>query len=154
MIEKTPAEIVLIRKACEITRDALILAKSLIREGISTYDIDKSIEKFIIDSGGTAPCKGYMGYPCASCISVNDMVVHGIPSKSIILKNGDIVSVDIVAAYKGYCGDATRTFCVGEVDDEKKKLDSDSSRGYDHCIGLNRFGRMAAGRRRTILVYL
>lgn len=122
MIQKTPAEIVLIKKACEITRDALILAKSLIREGISTFDIDKSIEKFIIDSGGTAPCIGYMGYPCASCISVNDVVVHGIPSKNIILKKGDIVSVDIVASYKGYCGDATRTYCVGEVDDEKKKL--------------------------------
>ena len=122
MIQKTPAEIVFIKKACEITRDALILAKSLIREGISTYDIDKSIEKFIIDSGGTAPCIGYMGYPCASCISVNDVIVHGIPSKDIILKNGDIVSVDIVASYKGYCGDATRTFCVGEVDDLKKKL--------------------------------
>ena len=122
MLQKTPAEIVLIKKACEITRDALILAKSLIKEGISTFDIDKSIEKFIIDSGGSAPCIGYMGYPSATCISVNDTVVHGIPNKNIILKKGDIVSVDIVASYKGYCGDATRTYCVGEVDSEKEKL--------------------------------
>ena len=122
MLQKTPAEIVLIKKACEITRDALILAKSLIKEGISTFDIDKSIEKFIIDSGGQTPCKGYMGYPSASCISVNNTIVHGIPSKDIILKNGDIVSVDIVASYKGYCGDATRTYFVGEVSDEVKKL--------------------------------
>ena len=122
MLQKTPAEIVLIKKACEITRDALKLAKSMIKEGISTFDIDKSIEKFIIDSGGQTPCKGYMGYPSASCISVNNTIVHGIPSKDIILKNGDIVSVDIVASYKGYCGDATRTYFVGEVSDEVKKL--------------------------------
>ena len=122
MIQKTPQEIVLIKKACEITRDALIQAKSLIRAGISTFDIDKSIEKFIIDSGGETPCKGYMGYPSASCISVNEMIVHGIPSKDIILKEGDIVSVDIVASYKGFCGDATRTFLVGEVSEEKQRL--------------------------------
>ncbi len=122
MIQKTPQEIVLIKKACEITRDALIHAKSLIKAGISTFDIDKSIEKFIIDSGGETPCKGYMGYPATSCISVNEMIVHGIPSKKVILKEGDIVSVDIVASYKGYCGDATRTFLVGEVSEEKKKL--------------------------------
>lgn len=122
MIQKTPAEIVLIKKACEITRDTLIYAKSLVKEGISTFDIDKSIEKFIIESGGSPACKGYEGYPCASCISVNDMVVHGIPSKNIILKKGDIVSIDIVVSYKGYHGDACRTYPVGEIDEEKSKL--------------------------------
>ena len=122
MIQKTPAEIVLIKKACEITRNALIFAKSLVKEGISTYDIDKSLEKFIIDSGGSPACLGYEGYPAATCISVNEMVVHGIPSKDIVLKNGDIVSIDIVVAYKGYHGDATRTYAVGEIDAEKEKL--------------------------------
>lgn len=122
MLEKTPADLVLMRKACEITRDALVYAKTLCVAGKSTYDIDKSIEKFIIDSGGKAPCIGYMGYPAATCISVNSMVVHGIPSKDIILKDGDIVSVDLVVSYKGFCGDAARTYFVGEVDEEKKKL--------------------------------
>jgi len=122
VIQKTPAEIVLIKKACEITRDALVYAKSLVKEGVSTYDIDKSLEKFIIKCGGSPACLGYEGYPAATCISVNEMVVHGIPSKDIILKNGDIVSIDIVVAYKGYHGDATRTYPVGEVSDEKKKL--------------------------------
>ena len=65
MIQKTPAEIVLIKKACEITRNALIFAKSLVKEGISTFDIDKSLEKFIIDSGGSPACLGYEGYPAA-----------------------------------------------------------------------------------------
>lgn len=122
MIQKTPAEIVLIKKACEITRDALVYAKSLVKEGISTYDIDKSLEKFIIDSGGSPACLGYEGYPAATCISVNEMVVHGIPSKDVVLKNGDIVSIDIVVAYKGYHGDATRTYPVGEISEEKAKL--------------------------------
>lgn len=122
MIQKTPAEIVLIKKACEITRDALIFAKSLVKPGISTFDLDKSLEKFIIDCGGSPACLGYEGYPAATCISVNEMVVHGIPSKDIILKEGDIVSIDIVVAYKGYHGDATRTYPVGQVDAEKEKL--------------------------------
>ena len=122
MIQKTPAEIVLIKKACEITRDALIYAKTLVKPGISTFDLDKSIEKFIIESGGSPACLGYEGYPAATCISVNEVVVHGIPSKDIILKEGDIVSVDIVVAYKGYHGDATRTFPVGKISAEKEKL--------------------------------
>ena len=122
MIQKTPAEIVLIKKACEITRDALVFAKTQIRPGISTYDLDKSIEKFIIESGGSPACLGYEGYPAATCISVNEMVVHGIPSKDIVLKEGDIVSIDIVVAYKGYHGDAARTYAVGSVSDEKAKL--------------------------------
>lgn len=122
MISKTPAEIVLIKKACEITRDALIYAKTLIKPGISTYALDKSLEKFIIESGGSPACLGYEGYPAATCISVNEMVVHGIPSKSIILQEGDIVSVDIVVAYKGYHGDATRTYAVGQISEEKQKL--------------------------------
>lgn len=122
MITKTPAEIVLIKKACEITRDALVYAKTLIKPGISTFELDKFLEKFIIDSGGSPACLGYEGYPAATCISVNEMVVHGIPSKDIILKEGDIVSVDIVVAYKGYHGDATRTYPVGQVSEEKQKL--------------------------------
>ncbi len=122
MIQKTPAEIVLIKKACEITRDALVFAKKLIKPGISSFDLDKSLEKFIIDCGGTPACLGYEGYPAATCISVNEMVVHGIPSKDIILKEGDIVSIDIVVRYKGYHGDATRTYPVGEISEEKEKL--------------------------------
>ena len=122
MIQKTPAEIVLIKKACEITRDALVYAKTLVKPGVSTYDIDKSIEKFIIESGGSPACLGYEGYPAATCISVNEMVVHGIPSKDIVLKEGDIVSIDIVVAYKGYHGDATRTYPVGKISPEKEKL--------------------------------
>ena len=107
MIQKTPAEIVLIKKACEITRDALVFAKTLVKAGATTFDIDKGLEKFIIDSGGTPACLGYEGYPAATCISV---------------KEGDIVSIDIVVRYKGFHGDATRTYPVGKISQEKEKL--------------------------------
>ena len=122
MIQKTPSEIALMRKAGEMTRDALVYAKTLVKPGVSTYDLDKEIEKFIIRCGGSPACLGYQGFPAATCISVNEVVVHGIPSKDIVLKEGDIVSIDLVVAYKGYHGDAARTYPVGEISAEKEKL--------------------------------
>ena len=118
----SPAELVLVKKACEITRDALDYCKSLIKAGISTKELDILVEKFIIDSGAKPACKGYEGYPATICASVNDMVVHGIPSEDVVLKEGDIISVDLVVEYKGYHGDATRTFPVGKISEEKQKL--------------------------------
>ena len=116
------AEIVLMKKAGEITRDALNFCEKLIKPGISTKELDNLVEKFIINSGGLPACKGYEGYPATICASVNDMVVHGIPSDHVILKEGDIISVDLVVNYKGYHGDATRTFPVGKISEEKAKL--------------------------------
>lgn len=118
----SPAEIVLMKKAGEITRDALNFCEKLIKPGISTKELDNLVEKFIINSGGLPACKGYEGYPATICASVNDMVVHGIPSDHVILKEGDIISVDLVVNYKGYHGDATRTFPVGKISEEKAKL--------------------------------
>lgn len=118
----TPAQMVTMRKACLITKQALEYAETLIKPGISTKDLDKAIEKFIIDNGAYPASKGYEGFPGAACISVNEMVVHGIPSEKIILKEGDIVSVDIVVRYKGLHGDATRTFGVGKISPENQKL--------------------------------
>ncbi len=118
----TPAEIVLVKKACEITRDALNYCETLIKPGISTKELDILVEKFIIDSGAIPACKGYEGFPATICASVNDMVVHGIPSYDCILKEGDIISVDLVVNYKGYNGDAARTFPVGKISEEKARL--------------------------------
>ena len=118
----TPAEIVLVKKACEITRDALNYCETLIKPGISTKELDILVEKFIIDSGAIPACKGYEGFPASICASVNDMVVHGIPSFDCVLKEGDIISIDLVVKYKGYHGDAARTFPVGRISDEKKRL--------------------------------
>lgn len=118
----TPSELVLMKKACQITRDALNYCEKLIRPGISTKDLDKLVEKFIINSGGYPACKGYEGFPASICSSVNDMVVHGIPNENVILKEGDIISVDLVVNYKGLNGDAARTFPVGKISPEKEKL--------------------------------
>lgn len=118
----SPAEMVLMRKAGEITRDTLSYCKTLIKPGISTKDLDILVEKFIIDSGAIPACKNYEGYPATICASVNDMVVHGIPSFDRVLKEGDIISVDLVVNYKGFHGDATRTFPVGKISQEAEKL--------------------------------
>lgn len=121
MITKTPAEIVLMRKAGGIVRDALNYAKTLVRPGITTRELDEEISQFIENQGASLPCKGYEGYPAGTCISVNEVVVHGIPG-DLVLREGDIVSIDLVASYKGYCGDATRTFGVGKISPQKQRL--------------------------------
>ena len=117
-----PAEIVLMRKAGQITRDALNYVESLIKPGISTLELDKSVKKFIIDSGATPSFLGYEGYPASICASPNEYVVHGIPSADTILKEGDIISIDLGVIYKGYNGDAARTFPVGKISPAKQRL--------------------------------
>ena len=117
-----PAEMVLMRKAGQITRDALSYCKSLIKPGVSTKELDILVDKFIIDSGAIPACKNYEGFPASICASVNDMVVHGIPNFNTILKEGDIISIDLVVNYKGFHGDAARTFPVGKISPEAEKL--------------------------------
>ena len=94
----------------------------LIRPGITTYEINEIAERVIYEGGGTCPCKGYYDYPAGTCVSVNETLIHGIPSKKIKLQDGDIVSLDVVACLKGYCADATRTFLVGTVRESVRKI--------------------------------
>ncbi len=122
MNQLTAGEIVLMRKAGALTRDALNYAQTLIKPGVSTLELDNLIKKFIINSGGSPSFLGYEGFPGSICASVNEMVVHGIPSSKIILKEGDIISIDVGVVYKGYNGDAARTFPVGKISPEKAKL--------------------------------
>lgn len=117
-----PAEIVLMKKAGGLTRDALNYAETLIKPGISTLELDNLVKKFIIESGGQPSFLGYDGFPGSICASVNEVVVHGIPSANIILKEGDIISVDVGVIYKGFNGDAARTFPVGKISPEKARL--------------------------------
>ena len=93
-----------------------------IKPGVSTYEINKIAEDVIYAGGGSCPCKGYYDYPAGTCVSVNDTLIHGIPSKKIILREGDIVSLDVVANLKGYCADATRTFLVGTCRESVRKI--------------------------------
>ena len=118
---KSEKEIELIHESCKIVRDTLEFVGSKISAGMSTRELDELIERYIRSSGANPSCLGYGGFPASACISINEMVVHGIPDDRII-KDGDIVSVDIVADKNGYHGDACRTFCVGEVKPEIKKL--------------------------------
>ena len=140
MVAKTANEIVLMKKACELTKKALDYAENLIKPGISTLDLDKMINLYIIECGGIPSFLGYQGYPASACISVNDVVVHGIPSESIILKEGDIVSVDVGVVYKGFNGDAARTFPVGKISKEKQKLIDVTKQSFFEGIAKLRVG--------------
>ena len=118
---KSEKEIDLIRESCKIVRDTLDFVGSKIKAGMSTREVDELVERYIRSSGANPSCLGYGGFPASACVSVNEMVVHGIPGDEI-LKDGDIVSVDVVADKNGYHGDACRTFCIGEVAPETKQL--------------------------------
>ena len=119
---KSEKEIDLMREPCKIVRDTLAFVGSKIQAGISTKEVDELVERYIRASGAIPSCLGYGGFPASACISVNDMVVHGIPDRDTILKDGDIVSVDLCAYKNGYHGDGARTFCVGDVSPEVKQL--------------------------------
>ena len=122
MNSKSPAEIVLMKKAGEMTKNVLEYLKTLIRPGITTAYLDEKAREFIIERGGSPSFLGYEGYPASICASVNEMVVHGIPSTEVVLKEGDIISIDVGVVYKGYNGDAARTFPVGKISPEKERL--------------------------------
>ena len=119
---KNSAQITAMKDAGRITGEALLVARDMVRPGISTYEIDQAIRRYIEKCGAVPAFLGYGGFPASACISINDEVIHGIPSKKRILKDGDIVKIDTGATYKGYVGDSARTIPVGNVSDEAKKL--------------------------------
>lgn len=109
-------------EAGRITGEALLVAREHVREGVSTYELDKLIRGYIEKCGAKPSFLGYSGFPASACISINDEVIHGIPSKKRILQEGDIVKIDVGAFYKGFHGDSARTIPVGKVSDEAMKL--------------------------------
>ena len=119
------------------------LAK-LVKPGVTTAQLDKIAEEFIRDNGATPAFKGYGGFPASICTSVNDQVVHGIPSDKVILKDGDIVSIDCGTFKNGFVGDSAYTFCVGEVSAEIKNLLETTKnslfKGIEQAIEGNRIG--------------
>ena len=122
IIIKNSEQLALMKKAGRITAEALLVARDMIRPGISTKEIDKKMHDFIVGCDATPSFLGYGGFPGSACISINDEVIHGIPSEKKILKEGDIVKIDVGARYRGYNGDSARTFAVGKVSDEALKL--------------------------------
>lgn len=118
---KSKEEIELMRKAGYLVSLTHQYLKPFIKPGITTKELDTLAERFIKEHDGVPTCKGYEGYPATLCVSINDEVVHGIPGKRK-LKNGDIVTIDMVIGYHGYQGDAAWTYAVGDISEEKKYL--------------------------------
>ena len=119
---KNQDQIAVMKEAGRITGEALLVAREHVREGVSTYELDKLIREHIERSGAKPSFLGYHGFPGSACISINDEVIHGIPSKKRILMEGDIVKIDVGAYYKGFHGDSARTIPVGKVSDEAARL--------------------------------
>ena len=128
------------RKAGRITAEALLVAKEVIRPGISTKEVDRQIHRYITKCGAEPSFLGYGGFPAAACISVNDQVIHGIPSAKKIIHEGDIVSVDVGARFRGYNGDSARTFPVGKVSDEALRLISVTERSFYEAMKVLKAG--------------
>ena len=119
---KSEREIALLKEAGRIVALCHEEMKKQVRPGISTWDLNEICEKIILANGATPSFKGYGGFPSAVCASVNEVVVHGFPSKKRILKSGDIIAIDIGACYKGYHGDSAWTYAVGTISEANKKL--------------------------------
>jgi len=118
---KNERELGLMRQACRITAAARALAGEMVRPGVTTKQIDKAVYDFIVAQGAKPSFLGYNGFPASTCISVNGTVIHGIPG-SYVLKDGDIVSIDVGAFYKGFHGDCAATFPCGAISTEAQKL--------------------------------
>jgi len=126
---KSEREIILMREAGKRLADTFKKVEEVIKPGMTTNELDKIIHDYITSIECIPTCLGFEGFPKSACISVNDEVVHGIPGKRII-KDGDIVSVDLVLTYKGYCADAARTYIIGSVSDEVKSLVEDTKGAF------------------------
>ena len=140
IIVKNSEQLVLMKKAGIITAEALLVAKELIRPGISTKEIDTKIRRFIEKCGAVPSFLGYGGFPASACISINDEVIHGIPSDKVILREGDIVKIDVGARYRGYNGDSARTYPVGKVSDEALKLISVTEGSFYEAMKFTKVG--------------
>ena len=130
----------MMRTAGKVNSLILRELKNIIKPGISTMDIDEFVEKTVKMHGMIASEKGYCDYPASACVSVNEEVVHGIPSKKRILQEGDIVSVDLVVEYKGYMADAARTYGVGEISPKAKLLIDTAEAAFFEGIKFAREG--------------
>ena len=147
IVLRTAKEIDIMRKACQISAEALQLAGESVKPGITTYEIDQIAYRYIKKQGAEPNFLNYNGFPATACISINDEVIHGIPSRKRVLKEGDIVSIDLGAKVNGYNGDNAATFACGVISDEAKRL-CDTTReslylGIEQAVAGNRIGDIA-----------
>ena len=122
IILKSSDELRAMRAAGRVVAQAHELVRELVRPGITTWELDKRVEEFLLSQKAVPAFKGYHGYPASICTSINEVVVHGIPSRNVVLEEGSIISVDIGAFVDGYCGDSAWTYPVGKIDPEVQLL--------------------------------
>ena len=137
---KNSEQIALMKIAGRITAEALEVSRELVRPGVSTKEIDPKFRRYIEKCGATPSFLGYGGFPGSACISINEQVIHGIPSDRVILSEGDIVKIDVGARYRGYNGDSARTFPVGKVSDEALRLISVTEMSFYEAMKAARAG--------------
>ena len=136
---KNEREISLMRRACKITAAARALAGDMVRPGVTTKEIDKAVHDFIVSQGATPSFLNYSGFPASTCISVNQTVIHGIPDERV-LKDGDIVSVDVGAYWGGFHGDCAATFAWGNISPTAQKLIDVTKQSFFEGIRFARQG--------------
>ncbi len=152
-IIKTKSQIKNIRIACRIVAEVLELLKEHVKEGLTTLEIDSLIEKYILKQGGKPCFKGWYDFPNATCISINEEVIHGIPDKRII-KKGDLVSIDLGVDYKGGIGDSAYTYLVGEVSEEKRLLAKRTEESLYKAIDVATAGNRVGDIGNTVQTYV
>ena len=148
IILKSPSEIDLLRRAGGLVGRFFEEVKPMIRAGVTTLDLEECAVAYLDRNSVKGAFKGYMGYPANLCTSVNEEVVHGIPSRKRVLRDGDIVSIDFGVFYEGFCGDAARTFPVGKIEGVLERLISTTrtslEKGIDVCRVGNRLGDLSS----------
>ncbi|MGN0557834.1 MAG: type I methionyl aminopeptidase [Acutalibacteraceae bacterium] len=154
IVLKTSRELQIMKEACRISANALKIAGEAVQPGVSTLEIDTIVRKYIEKQGATPSFLGYGGFPNSACISVNNVVIHGIPSKKQILKEGDIVSIDVGAFYEGFHGDNAYTFACGSISREAQQL-LDATKeslyeGIKQAIAGNRIGDIGSAVQRYV----
>ncbi len=150
---KNARELVAMRKACQITAAARALAGDMVRPGITTKQIDKAVHDFIIKQGAKPSCLHYNGFPASVCISVNDTVVHGIPG-GYVLKDGDIVSVDVCAYWGGFHGDCAATYPCGTISAEAQRLIDVTKQSFYEGIRFAKYGHRVSDISHAVQAYV
>lgn len=154
IILKSPREVTMMREAGRMVAKTLDYLGTLIRPGVNTMTLDEAAAAMITSFKAKASFKGYGGYPASICASVNDTLIHGIPSKKEILKDGDIIKIDIGIQYNGYHADAARTYLVGNVDDRIKQLVDVTTASFFEAFKMIRPGIQVGDLSHTIQTYV
>lgn len=150
---KNERELSVMRQACKITAAARALAGDMVRPGVTTKQIDKAVHDFIVSQGAKPSFLNYHGYPASACVSVNSTIIHGIPGR-YVLKDGDIVSIDVGAYYKGFHGDCAATFACGTISAEAQRLIDVTKQSFFEGIRFAKYGQRVSDISHAVQTYV